>query len=110
MAAQSRPVEKVMNLTDTKQQFSKVVNEVAKGESYVVVEKNGLESAVIIEPEEFRRYQRYAREQRDKRVRFFERLVELGEAFEDISDNQLEEEILKAQAEVKDEMAKARHS
>jgi prevent-host-death family protein len=106
--AKSRPVEKVMNVTDTKQHFSKVINEVARGESYVVVEKNGLESAVIIEPEEFRRYQRFTQEQREKRARFFERLARLGDAFEDVSDEELEGEIRKAQAEVRDEMASER--
>jgi prevent-host-death family protein len=104
----SRPVEKVMNVTDTKQQFSRVINEVARGESYVVVEKNGLESAVIIEPEEFRRYQRFAQEQREKRAKFFERLAQLGDAFEGVSDEELEREIRQAQAVVKDEMASER--
>ena len=108
MASNSRPVEKTMNLTETKQQLSRVINEVARGDSYVIVEKNGLESAVIIDPAEFRRYQRYSEEQRKKRSQFFERLARLGDAFEDVSDEELQRELQKAQDEVKDDMAKAR--
>jgi hypothetical protein len=67
-----------------------------------------LESAVIIEPEEFRRYQRFAQEQREKRAKFFERLAQLGDAFEGVSDEELEREIRQAQAVVKDEMASER--
>lgn len=110
MASKPLPEEKVMNLTDTKQNLSKVVTEVARGESYVIVEKSGLESAAIIHPEEFRRFKRYSEEQRVKRARFFERLALLGDAFEDVSDEELERELQRAQAEVKDEMANERRS
>lgn len=107
MASTSKPVEKIMNLTETKQQLSRVINEVARGDSYIVVEKNGLESAVIIDLQEFRRYQRYAEEQRQQRAQFFGRLARLGDAFKDVSDEELERELQKAQDAVKDDMAKA---
>ncbi len=110
MATKPLPEEKTMNVTDTKQHFSRVVSEVARGESYVIVEKNGQESAVIIDPEEYRRFKRYSDEQRQKRARFFERLARLGDAFEGVSDEELERELLHAQREVKDEMANERRS
>ena len=108
MASRPAPKEKVLNLTETRQHFSQLIAEVARGDSYIVVEKNGMASAVIVEPEEFRRYQRFAEEQRQKRARFFERLARLGDAFAGVSDEELERELLQAQAEVKGEMANER--
>lgn len=109
MAPKSLPAEKVMNVTDTKQNLSRVITEVARGGTYVIVEKNGLEAAAIIDPAEFRRFQRYSLEQREKRARFFERLAKLGDAFDSIPDEELERELEKAQAEVREEMANERH-
>jgi prevent-host-death family protein len=106
MASKHAPQEKVMNLTETRQHFSQLIAEVARGDSYIVVEKNGTASAVIVEPEEFRRYQRFSEEQRQKRERLFERLARLGDAFEEVSDEELERELRQAQAQVKDEMAR----
>ena len=93
-----------MNLTETRQHVSQLIADVARGDSSIVVEKNGTASAVILEPEEFRRYQRFSEEQRQKRARLFERLARLGDAFEGVSDEVLERELRKAQAEVKDAM------
>ena len=93
-----------MNLTETRQHVSQLIADVARGDSSIVVEKNGTASAVILEPEEFRRYQRFSEEQRQKRARHFERLARLGDAFEGVSDEVLERELRKAQAEVKDAM------
>jgi prevent-host-death family protein len=110
MATKPLPAEKVMNVTDTKQQFSRVINEVARGENYVIVEKSGAPVAAIIDPAEFRRFQRFTAEQREKRARLFERLAKMGDAFGEIPDEELEQELAKAQAEVREEMARARRS
>ena len=54
MASTIRPVEETMKLSDTKQQFSKVINRVAKGEANVIVEKSGLPVAVVVSLDEYR--------------------------------------------------------
>ena len=54
MTSAPNRVEETMNLSDTKQQFSKVVNRVAKGEASVIVEKSGLPVAAIVSMDEYR--------------------------------------------------------
>jgi prevent-host-death family protein len=55
MVITPKPVEETMKLSDTKQQFSSVINRVAKGEANVIVEKSGLPVAVIVAVDEYRR-------------------------------------------------------
>lgn len=110
MATRTPPVETVMSVTDTKQQFSSVVNRVARGEERIIVEKSGLPAAVIIPVEEYQRFRASEDSKLEARKRFFARLAKLGDAFEGISDEELEQEIRHAQAEVKDEMARERPS
>jgi len=108
MAIRPLPAEKTMNVTDTKQNFSRVINEVARGESYVVVEKSGAPVAAIISRQEMEEYKRFKEKEREGRARLFERLAELGDAFSEVSDEELEREIQKSQAEVKDDMLRER--
>ena len=108
MEARPAPAETVMSVTDTKQQFSSVVNRVARDGERVIVEKSGLPAAVIIPVEEYERFKASQLEKRLARERFFERLARLGDAFEGISDEELEREIRRAQAEVKDDMSRER--
>lgn len=110
MRARTSPTETVMNVTDTKQQFSSVVNRVARDGERVIVEKSGLPAAVIIPVDEYQRFKAAEDEKRSARERFFERLAQLGDAFEGIPDEELEREMRRAQAAVKDEMARERRS
>jgi prevent-host-death family protein len=55
MAITPKPVEETMKLSDTKQQFSSVINRVAIGEANVIVEKSGLPVAVIVAVDEYRK-------------------------------------------------------
>ena len=110
MVARISSPETVMSVTDTKQHFSSVVNRVARDGERVIVEKSGLPAAVIIPVEEYQRFKASEDQKRETRKRFFERLARLGDAFEGISDEDLEQEVRRAQAEVEDEMAGERRS
>lgn len=100
--------ETVMKLTDTKQQLSQVINRVARGETRIVVEKSGLPVAAIISTEDLQEYKQLKERDQERRDRFFERLARLGDAFDGVSDEELEREILNAQSEVKADLARER--
>ena len=57
MVAPTVSAETTMKLSDTKQHLSQVINQVARGERRVVVEKSGLPVAAIISVDEYRRFQ-----------------------------------------------------
>lgn len=97
------PVETAMKLTDAKQQLSRVVNEVARGESRIVVEKSGLPVAAIISVDEYRRFK--AREETDqaRRAALFEKFARFSDAFADVCDVELDRELTRAQAEARTE-------
>lgn len=97
------PRETTMKLTDTKQHLSQVVNQVARGETRVVVEKSGLPVVAIISAEEYRRFSAQEQEQAEKRAALFEAFSRFSQAFDDVSDEELEREIATAQAEVREE-------
>ena len=104
----SIPVETTMNLSETKQQLSRVVNSVARGEVRVVVEKSGLPVAAIISVDAYRRLTRLEQEREAVRAHLFETLGRFSDAFDDVSDEELERELAKAQAEARTEL-RARH-
>lgn len=110
MASRTTQVETVMSVTDTKQQFSGVVNRVARDGERIIVEKSGLPAAVIIPIEEYQRFKVSEEKKREARERFFERLAQVGDAFDGVSDEELEREIRRAQQEVRDDLARERKS
>ena len=85
----STPAETRMKLSDTKQQLSKLVNQVAQGQSRVVVEKSGLAVAAIISTAE---YQRFLQLEAD-RARRFAALSHISAALADIPVDELEAEV-----------------
>jgi prevent-host-death family protein len=99
--ASSVPIETTMNLSETKQQLSRVVNSVARGEARVVVEKSGLPVAAIISVEAYRRLTQLEREREAIRARLYETLGRFSDAFDDVPDQELERELAKAQAEAR---------
>src|SRR5262249_376226 len=102
------PVETTMKLTDTKQQFSRVVNRVARGEARIVVEKSGLPVAAIIPADECRRFK--DQERLVARAALRETLTRLSQAFKDVPDDELERELARAQAEVRAELRAEREA
>lgn len=97
------PVETSMKLTVAKQRLSQVVNEVARGESRIVVEKSGLPVAAIISVEEYRRFKSQEEARRSERKALFERLARFSDAFRDVSDEDLERELASARAVIRAE-------
>lgn len=87
--AANPPTETRMKLSDTKQQLSKLVNQVAQGQSRVVVEKSGLAVAAIISTEE---YQRFLQLEADRAQRFAA-VSRISAALADIPVDELEAEV-----------------
>jgi prevent-host-death family protein len=106
----SIPIETTMNLSETKQHLSRVVNSVARGEARIVVEKSGLPVAAIISTEEYRRFKRHEEERAAVRARMYDALGRFSDAFEDVPDAELERELAKAQAEVRAELQAERET
>lgn len=104
MVARTDPAETTMKLTDTKQHLSQVINRVARGETRVVVEKSGLPVAAIISVEEYRRF----REQEARRAMRFEAIARISQAFDDVSDDELERELAKARDAARAELRMTR--
>jgi prevent-host-death family protein len=87
--APTTPTETRMKLSDTKQQLSKLVNQVAQGQSRVVVEKSGLAVAAIISTEEYQRFLEMERE----RAQRFAALSRISAALADVPVDELEAEV-----------------
>lgn len=99
MAKAVEPVEKVLNVTETKQQFSKLINEVARGESHVLVEKSGAPVAAIISPRELAQYRTLKERDEMERARLHESFSEFSRRFADVPDDELERVLEEARRE-----------
>jgi prevent-host-death family protein len=101
MATRTVPVETVMSVTDTKQQFSSVVNRVAREGERIIVEKSGLPAAVIIPVEEYERLKVSEDKKREARERFYRNAARFSEAFRDVPEEEIERELEAIRAEFK---------
>jgi prevent-host-death family protein len=90
----------IVNFTEARSHLSELVNQVAREETRVVIEKHGVPVGVIVSPRDFRRLEMQAAI--DKRQ--MEAITRIGQAFTDVSDEEIEQELRKAQAEVREEM------
>jgi prevent-host-death family protein len=93
------PMTKTVKASVARQQFSKVLNEVFRGESRVLVEKSGIPVAAIISAEDFKRLARREAE----RERDFAILDELREAFKDVPGEEIAREVSRAINQVRKE-------
>jgi len=84
MPRQAAPTEILMSLTDTRHDFSKVVNQVARGESRVIVEKTGAPVAAIISQLELREYERLEKKDDQLRPRLEANLTAFNAALRDV--------------------------
>jgi prevent-host-death family protein len=92
-----QPPTQTMKISEVKQQFNRLVNQVYRRETRVMVEKSGIPVAGIVSAEDLRRLDRLDRE----RVERFKVLEEFGEAFKDVPAEELEREVARALAEVR---------
>lgn len=94
----------VMSASEVRQHFGDVVNRVARGEGRVIVEKHGAPAVGIVSMDDMRRLRN-----RDAEMEARRKLVEaFREPFKDIPDEELEAEIEKALAEVKEDRKRER--
>ena len=90
-----------MKFTDARAHLSEIFNQVARQETRVIVEKNGVAVGTIISPKDYERFQRFEREEREKYAAAFTRI---GEAFKDVPTDELGREIELAIAEARAEL------
>ena len=94
-----QPTTQTMKISQVKQQLNRLVNQVYRRETRVMVEKSGIPVAGIVSAEDLRRLERLDRERAER----FKILEEFGEAFKDVPVEELERETARAIAEVRAE-------
>ena len=94
-----QPTTETMKISEVKQQLNRLVNQVYRHETRVMVEKSGIPVAGIVSAEDLRRLDRLDRERAER----FKILEEFGEAFKDVPAEELEREVARALAEVRAE-------
>ena len=98
------PMTKTMKASEARQQFSKLLNEVFRRETRVLVEKSGIPVAAIISAEDLK----WLGRMEEERKRDFSILDEMREAFKDVPEEEIELEVNRAIAEVREERRKQR--
>ncbi|MCX6020770.1 MAG: type II toxin-antitoxin system Phd/YefM family antitoxin [Chloroflexi bacterium] len=94
---EQEPTTQTMKASDARQNWSQVLNQVFRGETRVLVEKSGIPVAAIISAEDFQRLSRFDEQRRQE----FKALFATQAAFQDVPDDELEQEITRALAEVR---------
>jgi prevent-host-death family protein len=90
-----------INVSQARQEFGRLLNKVFRKEARVIVEKSGIPVAAIISAQDLQLLQRLE----EQRKKDFAILDEIGEAFKDVPDEELEREVTRALNEAR---AKAR--
>jgi prevent-host-death family protein len=103
--AKPEPMTKTIKASDARQQFSQLLNEVFREKSRVVVEKSGIPVAAIISAEDFKRLARLEQERAEQ----FKILDEIGDAFKDVPAEEIEREVKRAIAQVRQEKRQQEH-
>jgi prevent-host-death family protein len=93
---------KTIKASVARQQFSKVLTDVYRTETRVLVEKSGIPVAAIISAKDLARLTRLEAE----RERDFAILDEMREAFKDVPAEEIEREVTKALSDVRKEQRK----
>jgi prevent-host-death family protein len=95
-----------VNFTEARSHLSELINQVTREETRVVIEKHGVPVGVIVSPRDLKDLERMA-ERRTQQIEAFRRV---GEAFADVSEEEIEREVAKALAEVRAEMRAEREA
>ncbi len=97
--AEREPVTESLNVSEARKQWSGLLNRVARRETRFLIEKSGAPVAAVVSADDLRRLEELdARRQRD-----FAILDEIGQAFQDVSPEELEREVASALAEARAE-------
>jgi len=102
---EKEPVVQTVKASEAREQFSQLINRVFRRETRVIVEKSGIPVAAIVSAEDLRRLSELESE-RDRR---FELLEEIGEAFKDVPADEIEREVSRAIAEVRQKNRQREH-
>ena len=86
-----------LKVSEARQQFSQLLNKVFRGETRVLVEKNGIPVAAIISAGDLDELTRLEREREED----FKALTATREAFKDVPDEELESEVARALSEIR---------
>ncbi len=97
--AERVPTTRAMKASETRQQWSQVLNRVFRRQLRVVVEKSGIPVAAIISADDLERFCRLEEE----RARDFSVLDEVSEAFKEAPDGEIDREVARALADVRAE-------
>jgi prevent-host-death family protein len=106
MMRDREPVVQTIKASEVRQQFSRVINEVFRKETRVIVEKSGIPVAAIISARELARFERLEEERRQR----FAALESTRQAFDNVPDEEIEEETAKAVAQVRGEKRQTRRT
>ena len=88
-----------MKISEVRSELDSLIERVYDGETRIIVEKSGIPVAMIVSPEDWRRFEEFERDQQDP----FAILDEMGAAFKDVPLEEIEREAAKALAEVRAE-------
>src|SRR3954463_10154220 len=105
MREQEKPMTKIMQASQVREQWSSVINGVYKGETRILVEKSGIPVAGVVSAVDLERLQRLDEEQAADLVTL-ERVERKN--FSDVSPEEVEQERDKAVTEVRAEMRSER--
>lgn len=93
------PVTETIKASEARRQWSALLNEVFRREKRVIVEKSGVPVAAIVSPKDLARLERHERRRREQ-LRAFE---EVGEAFKDVPNEELERDVAQAVQEAREQ-------
>src|SRR4051794_8745061 len=92
-------MSQVMNVSEARANWSELINKVYREDTRIVVEKSGIPVVAIISTDDLEKFTRMEAQRAER----FKVLDEMREAFKDVSPEEIEREVAKALAEVREE-------
>lgn len=99
------PATQTIDAAEATQRWSHLLEAVSRGDTRVIVEEGGVPVAAIISTDDLERFRRFEAE----RQRRFSVIDEVREAFKDVPPEEIEREVGKALAEVREESRREQH-
>jgi prevent-host-death family protein len=93
----NEPVIQTIKASEARKQWSQLINEVFRGESRIIIERSGLPVAAIISAADLDRLTQLEARRKER----FKSLEDTWEAFKDVSPEEIEREVARAIAEVR---------
>ena len=93
----NEPVIQTIKASEARKQWSQLINGVFRGESRIIIERSGLPVAAIISAADLDRLTQLEARRKER----FKSLEDTWEAFKDVSPEEIEREVARAIAEVR---------